>query len=104
MPRRRQPGGLIDIEFVTQLGVLVSARLFPRVLRATGTLRQLRELKSIGWLTAEEARSLEDTACLLHQQRMMMSLTQEEHCTLADTTAAADIFKCKMGESSRALP
>jgi glutamate-ammonia-ligase adenylyltransferase len=101
---KHQPGGLIDIEFVAQLGVLVSARLFPRVLRATGTLHQLRELMSIGWLTAEEARSLEDTACLLRQQRMMMSLTQEEHCTLADTTAAADIFKCKMGESSRALP
>jgi glutamate-ammonia-ligase adenylyltransferase len=101
---KHQPGGLIDIEFVAQLGVLVSARLFPRVLRATGTLRQLRELMSIGWLTAEEARSLEDTACVLRQQRMMMSLAQEEHCTLADTTAAADIFKCKMGESSRALP
>ena len=95
---------LIDIEFVAQLGVLVSARLFPRVLRATGTLSQLGELMSIGWLSAEQARSLQDTACSLRQQRMMKSLAQAEQPVQADTTAAADIFKCKMGESSRALP
>jgi glutamate-ammonia-ligase adenylyltransferase len=101
---KHQPGGLIDIEFVAQLGVLCSARLFPRVLQATGTLPQLKELMSIGWLTAEEARTLGDTARLLRQRRMMASLVPAEPSDPADTMASANIFKCKMGESSLALP
>jgi len=100
---KHQSGGLVDIEFVAQLGVLSSARLFPRVLQATGTLPQLSELLSIGWLTAQEAEILQKTARLLHQQRMMASLVPEEQPELADSLAAARIFKRKVGESSRSL-
>ncbi|MCJ7814999.1 MAG: glutamine-synthetase adenylyltransferase, partial [Xanthomonadales bacterium] len=101
---KHQPGGLIDIEFVTQLGVLSSARLFPRVLQVTGTLKQLNELKSIGWLSCEEARILRETAGRLSQQRMMASLVQEESSVPEDTESSAEIFARKMGESSPSLP
>jgi glutamate-ammonia-ligase adenylyltransferase len=101
---KHQPGGLIDIEFIAQLGVLGSARLFPRVIHATGTLPQLNELRSIGWLTEEEARTLQETARLLRQRRMMASLVPGEQVAPADTKASEDIFKCKMGETSRSLP
>jgi len=101
---KHQPGGLIDIEFIAQLGVLGSARLFPRVIHATGTLPQLNELMSIGWLTAEEARTLQETARLLRQRRMMASLVPGEQADPADTRASEGIFKCKMGETSRSLP
>ena len=101
---KHQPGGLIDIEFIAQLGVLGSARLFPRVIHATGTLPQLNELMSIGWLTAEEARTLQETARLLRQRRMMASLVPGEQADPADTKASEGIFKCKMGETSRPLP
>ena len=101
---KHQPGGLIDIEFISQLGVLGSARLFPRVIHATGTLPQLNELMSIGWLTEEEAQTLVETARLLRQHRMMASLVPGERADPADTSAAEGIFKCKMGETSRPLP
>jgi glutamate-ammonia-ligase adenylyltransferase len=101
---KHQPGGLIDIEFIAQLGVLGSARLFPRVIHATGTLPQLNELMSIGWLTEEEARTLQETARLLRQSRMMASLVPGEQADPVDTTASEDIFKCKMRETSRSLP
>jgi hypothetical protein len=59
---------------------------------------------SIGWLTAEEARTLQETARLLRQRRMMASLVPGEQADPADTRASEGIFKCKMGETSRPLP
>ncbi len=101
---KHRPGGLIDIEFIAQLGVLCSARLFPRVLNVTGTLLQLGELRSIGWLSEEEARELQDTACFLRQQRMMATLVEQDDAEPVPTSGAAGIFKRKMGDSSRTLP
>jgi glutamate-ammonia-ligase adenylyltransferase len=96
---KHQPGGLIDIEFIAQLGVLGSARQFPRVIHATGTLPQLNELMSIGWLTEEETLTLENIARLLRQRRMMASLVPGEQPDPADTRPSEDIFKRKMGET-----
>ena len=101
---KHQPGGLIDIEFIAQLGVLGSARLFPRVIHATGTLPQLNELMSIGWLVKDEARTLQETVRLLRQRRLMASLVPGERADPVDTRASEGIFKCKMGETSRPLP
>ena len=69
-----QPGGLIDIEFIAQLGILASAHSFPKVLKATGTLPQIAQLNSIAWLTEDEALVLEQTVSKLRQQRMIASL------------------------------
>jgi glutamine synthetase adenylyltransferase len=95
---------LVDIEFIAQLGVLCSARLYPRVLNVTSTLLQLKELRSIGWLSDDEARVLRDTARLLRQQRMMTTLIHEEVHTEAPTTGSEAIFKRKVGDSSCTLP
>jgi len=94
---KHQPGGLIDVEFIAQLGVLSSARLYPRVLQATGTLAQLHELRSIGWLTGEEATILKQTAGLLRQQRMMAFLVQGRTAETIDSGQAAKIFRRKLG-------
>lgn len=101
---KHQPGGLIDIEFIAQLGVLSSARLFPRVLQVTGTLKQLKELMAIGWLSEEQARILSETAVQLRQHRMMTALDRSDSAILYDTKESAEIFACKMGESSPSVP
>lgn len=101
---KHQAGGLIDIEFIAQLGVLCTARLYPRVLNATGTLRQLNELRSIGWLTGPEANELTDTARQLRRQRMMASLVQDDDSKPVSTKSSAELFIRKMGDSSRPLP
>jgi glutamate-ammonia-ligase adenylyltransferase len=101
---KHQPGGLIDIEFIAQLGVMSAAPLFPRVLQVTGTLPQLNELASIGWLTQEDAGVLQETAMSLGRHRMMLSLVPGETNEVQDTTLAASIFERKMRESSRTVP
>ena len=91
------PGGLIDIEFIAQLGILASAEAYPRVLRATGTLDQLAQLSSISWLTREEAGVLEETVRRLSLQRMNASLLPGEESQPPDTPASARIFELKLG-------
>ena len=90
---KHRPGGLIEIEVIAQLGVLVSARLYPRVIQATGTLTQLRELQSIAWLSEQEHDALENTLTQLRSGRMTASLTQDDPAAAIDTEETAEIFK-----------
>ena len=92
-----QPGGLIDIEFIAQLGILASAHTFPKVLKATGTLPQIAQLKSVGWLTEDEALVLEQSVSTLRQQRMIASLVPGEQLSPVDTRESARIFEHKLG-------
>ena len=94
---KHRPGGLIDIEFIAQLGVLASAQTFPNVLKATGTLPQIAQLKAIGWLTEDEAGVLEKTVSRLRQQRMIASLAPGERISPVDTQESARIFEQKLG-------
>ena len=98
---KHRAGGLVDIEFIAQLGVLVSAMTFPRVIQATGTLPQLRELRSIGWLSVEDERVLEQTAGALRQGRMMASLLPGDRVVDPDTAPAAAIFERILGGPAR---
>lgn len=93
-----QPGGLVDIEFIAQLGVLLSARAYPRVLQATGTLDQLHELDAIGWLPGEEFSVLERTLQELQESRMMAALLEGPQRPV-DSSAAACIFKQRFSGS-----
>jgi glutamate-ammonia-ligase adenylyltransferase len=101
---KHRPGGLIDIEFIAQLGVLCSARLYPRVLNVTSTAAQLGELRSIGWLNETEAKALDDAMRLLRQQRMMSTLIRDGEPAEVQTSDTAEIFARKMEDSSRTLP
>jgi len=94
---KHQPGGLIDIEFIAQLGILVSAPSFPHVMKATGTLSQLSRLEAIGWLTQNEARVLKKTASKLWQQRMNTSLMPAERLAAVDTRESTRVFEQKLG-------
>ncbi|MEE8339767.1 MAG: bifunctional [glutamate--ammonia ligase]-adenylyl-L-tyrosine phosphorylase/[glutamate--ammonia-ligase] adenylyltransferase [Xanthomonadales bacterium] len=96
---KHQPGGLIDIEFIAQFGVLASAGIHPQVLQATATLAQIEQLKSIDWLSQKEAAALRDAVHRLRQQRMMASLLRGEPSTSIDTQSSALIFAQKLGGS-----
>jgi len=91
-------GGLIDIEFIAQLGILASAQTFPRILQVNSTLAQISQLRSLGWLGPEEADVLEETARELSQRRMMSSLVPAESSPSLDTQASAEIFAQKLGQ------
>ena len=93
---KHRPGGLIDIEFITQLGILESAQVFPQVLQATGTLPQIAQLKAIGWLTEDEAIELEQIVSKLREQRMIASLVPGDRLSAVDTQPSARIFEYKV--------
>ena len=97
---KHRPGGLIDIEFIAQLGVLASARLFPRVIRATGTAAQLAELAAIGWLPGDETDTLLTTMARLRERKMKASLLVHGVQDEIDTSAAAHIFTRRLGAVS----
>ncbi len=94
---KHQPGGLVDIEFVTQLGVLSSAHLQPRVILATGTLAQLRELEAIGWLNPAEFGVLAETLVRLRCARMLRVLLPKAPEPPHDASAAAAIVAARLG-------
>jgi glutamate-ammonia-ligase adenylyltransferase len=99
---KHQPGGLVDIEFVVQYGVLATAAAHPEVLEATTLLEQLRALSAIGWLARDDADILEQTARSLHQQRMLETLTTGGQQQQTDTRAAAEVFERLLGSNSGA--
>lgn len=94
---RHQPGGLIDIEFIAQLGVLTSAAQHPSLLQATGTLAQLSLLKSIGWLSQKESKDLRDAVQRLRQHRTAASLLRGAASTVIETHSSALIFAQRLG-------
>jgi glutamate-ammonia-ligase adenylyltransferase len=94
---KHRPGGLIDIEFIAQLGVLSSAMLYPRVIQATGTLAQLEELEAIGWLGRGEHDVLTDCMRQLRRSRMMSALLPGPPASPVDTSAAAAVFAARLG-------
>jgi [glutamine synthetase] adenylyltransferase / [glutamine synthetase]-adenylyl-L-tyrosine phosphorylase len=97
---KHQPGGLVDIEFVAQLGVLCSAHEYPRVIEATGTLAQLQALEGIGWLPAGECAVLADTLYRLRSARMMKTLLPRAREEPLDTSASAAIAAARLGTGS----
>lgn len=94
---KHQPGGLVDIEFVAQLGVLASAQTHLEVLQATGTQAQIVHLKAIGWLNRRETDVLTEAVHQLWQSRMMASLLCGSSPATVDTRSSALIFEQKLG-------
>jgi glutamate-ammonia-ligase adenylyltransferase len=97
---KHQPGGLVDVEFVAQLGVLCSAHRHPRIIQATGTLAQLQELEAIGWLDRAEAAVLTEALYRLRCARMLQVLLPKAREEPLDTSAAAAIAAARLAAES----
>ncbi len=55
---KQDAGGLVDIEFMTQAGVLIHAEQHAECIRHTATLELITELKQVAWYNAEEAEAI----------------------------------------------
>jgi glutamate-ammonia-ligase adenylyltransferase len=60
-PLKHKPGGLLDIEFVVQLGVLINARKHPDVISGTSVYEQLKLLHKCGWLDDQQFQTLDSS-------------------------------------------
>jgi glutamate-ammonia-ligase adenylyltransferase len=92
---KHRAGGLIDIEFIAQLGILARAHANPSIVEATETTDQLNELLGIGWLSQDELDVLVSTMHRLRESRMMRSLVKGAMDPHFETGAVSRIFEKK---------
>jgi len=55
---KQDTGGLVDIEFMTQAGVLIHAQQCADCIKHTATLELINELTRVGWYQADEAENI----------------------------------------------
>ncbi len=58
---KHSPGGIVDIEFMVQYGVLAWAHQYPVLMKWTDNIRLLDELASTGVMTRQDAEFLSET-------------------------------------------
>lgn len=57
---KQDAGGLVDIEFMTQAGVLIYAEENADCIKHTATLRLINELTVVDWYSTDEAKDISD--------------------------------------------
>ncbi|MDQ1362219.1 MAG: [glutamine synthetase] adenylyltransferase / [glutamine synthetase]-adenylyl-L-tyrosine [Pseudomonadota bacterium] len=78
---KQDAGGMVDIEFIAQYGVLANAATRPQLLQATATRKLLRALQQCGWLSETQADILYN-AYATYRQRSHQRALQEQSSTL----------------------
>ena len=71
------PGGLLDIEFSVQLGILLNAHSCPEVIESTQIVEQLQALESCGWINASVFNTLVDAHTQLSRARLQSTLVDD---------------------------
>ena len=71
---KQDPGGMVDIEFTTQAGILLNVAEHPEMLGVSSTLEFIEYLAAVGWYTAAEADELSTAYKLFRQQTNKQAL------------------------------
>ncbi|AJQ93909.1 bifunctional [glutamate--ammonia ligase]-adenylyl-L-tyrosine phosphorylase/[glutamate--ammonia-ligase] adenylyltransferase [Gynuella sunshinyii] len=83
---KQDPGGIVDIEFMVQYGVLARACLLPELTRWTDNVRLIESLEQAGFFTKEQARQLLDAYlayraqghyCMLQQKSSLLETPED---------------------------
>jgi glutamate-ammonia-ligase adenylyltransferase len=73
------PGGLLDIEFVVQLGILLKAGRFPDIVDSTRCDDHIKSLHNCGWFDDSAAESLHSAFTRLQDSRLMSTLLDRKN-------------------------
>lgn len=71
---KQDPGGMVDIEFTTQAGVLLNLAEHPEMLSVSSTLEFIEYLVAVGWYSRDEANDLATAYKLFRQQTNRQAL------------------------------
>jgi len=74
---KQDPGGMVDIEFTTQAGILLNLAEHPEMLSVSSTLEFIEYLAAVGWYSSEEADDLATAYKLFRQQTNRQALEVE---------------------------
>lgn len=94
---KHQPGGLVDIDFIAQLGILANAAAHPQLTVPTGTAAQVDALAEVGWLDNREALTLRETLQRLQAVKLKTALVGATPGDSPDSTEAAALFEARIG-------
>jgi len=84
-------GGLVDIDFIAQMGVLEHACNAPLLLDPTGTPAQLRALAEAGWLPRDQAEVLCKTHDALCAARHLTAIARQGRTRMPDTSISRQV-------------
>ncbi len=91
-PLKHGHGGLLDIEFVVQLGLLLKAANFPEIIESTEPGCQMQALHNCGWLIDNAFKAMDSAYTQLSQVRLQSALVDDsatlEYTPLLDMTQA----------------
>ncbi len=73
-PLKHGRGGLVDVEFVVQLGILLKANGFPEVTASTEFSQQLRALRDCAWINKTNFNILDESYAHLTHARQQAAL------------------------------
>lgn len=78
-PLKHGHGGLVDIEFVVQLGLLLNAESHPEITKPTRLGEQLAALQGCGWLDETQCQTLDRAYRELSQARQHKGLIDSDN-------------------------
>ena len=90
-PLKHGAGGLLDIDFLAQLGLLTVAPDHPQLALPRTTREQLRLLGELGWLDPAEAEGLAGTHRALVRARHLGALVRGGQAPAPDRTESQRI-------------
>jgi len=86
---KQDAGGLVDIEFMTQAGVLLFAENCAHCIRHTATLELINELVAVAWFSKPEAAQLTEAYRVFRKMKNWQTL----QCDIANVATEAEIKK-----------
>jgi glutamate-ammonia-ligase adenylyltransferase len=95
---KHSEGGLIDVDFIAQLGVLTNAHTHQSLASANGTLEQLAALAKAGWLEEEQCQTLSEVVTALTLYRHMSVLSRQSTYDLGGCRKASELFRLLVEE------
>lgn len=94
---KQDAGGIVDIEFLAQAGILLNAEAQNNLLGSTSTLDMLSQLVESGWFTDEESEMLSqayrDFREQVNRQALMVDLTLDENTMSAYKAGVTGVWQ-----------
>jgi glutamate-ammonia-ligase adenylyltransferase len=99
---KHAPGGLVDIGFIAQLGVLAEGSQSKKVARDTGAAEQISSLREAGWLNETQEKLLQSHLHALRKCRTRLELdtqpSENDRALAEQGEAVAALFRRLTGE------
>lgn len=95
-PLKHGHGGLLDIEFVVQLGLLLNANEYPEVIDSVQVDSQLKALHDCGWINADAHKTLDSAYTHLSHARLQTGLV--DNSARFETTPLLNIARALCDE------